>query len=655
MSLVLILNSNQTASAETLAPLTTKPESIISVSALVKEQLPDFIRQDHERLTEFLEAYYEWMEQTNGTLYSTFVLQDYSDIDTSLSTFITHFKNQYMEKFPAKLAFDTATNTPVDEKRLVKRIKEFYRAKGTEKAYRLLFRILHDTVIDTFYYPKTDILKSSSGKWITDNTLKISTVNESYIWNTIDKTASQVLPNGEFVASGIIRNVNQYNTKNASVAEIIIDEINGKFRTDISVTIAVGGVTGDLVENVYPVIQTISPIVGITSDERGQKYRVGERVTLLSASTGGEGAFGEITEINGRGGIVAVDVIDSGLLYDSDDIITFDIDTANGTGAGLTASIDSTSIYPGYYLGTDGQLSTNKKTYDARFYQNFSYEIKTDITLSSYKKQILDLIHPAGSKLFNQMIMKRWEPVTTKRKTSAKAFEISVLGHYTPYTFNTTENLRRNSRSKDLYPFGYNPSATGTVGPPVPQSGPIVHHGASASGRTASYYGLVYNDLPGRTGPSDTVVAGHNFAFELAGGSVLAGASGITWDGASGGTGPLYQGSQGVILDLGGNGLSGASASYAILGTAAAANWNQQGSYWTIYPHPNTRGLTGIASGCSFSQAEVHPFFYIDISGCTYGIETDYEDSVAAGSTSSSMRDNNALGHRWNSHEVIGR
>ena len=80
MSLVLILNSNQTASAETLAPLTTKPESIISVSALVKEQLPDFIRQDHERLTEFLEAYYEWMEQTNGTLYSTFVLQDYSDI-----------------------------------------------------------------------------------------------------------------------------------------------------------------------------------------------------------------------------------------------------------------------------------------------------------------------------------------------------------------------------------------------------------------------------------------------------------------------------------------------------------------------------------------------------------------------------------------------
>ena len=548
-----------------------------------------------------------------------------------------------MEKFPVALAFDTSTNSPVDEKRLVKRIKEFYRAKGTEKSYRLLFRILHDTVIETFYYPKTDILKSSSGKWITDTSLKISTINKDFIWDTIDKTVKQVLPNGEFIASATVRDIKQYHTQNASVSEIVIDEINGKFRTDTPIVISVGGTTGDVSENVYPVIQKIEPIVGVTSDERGQNYRVGDKVTVISTSTGGIEAFGEVVEIDGKGGIVSIDVIDSGLAYEASDVISFNIDTANGTGAGITASVDSTSVYPGYYFGTDGQLSTNKKVFDARFYQNFSYEIKTDITLSSYKKQILDLIHPAGSKLFNQMILKRWEPVSTQRRTKAMPFEISILGHYTPYNFNTTENLRHNSQSKDLYPFGYNPSATGAAGNTAEESGTVPHEGASGSGRTASYYGLVYNDVVGRPGPDVTDVSGHKFAFEQA----AQGASGHTWDAASGGTGPLYAGSQGGTLDLGGNGLSGASAAYTILGTAAAGDWNGQGSYWVIYPHPNTRGLTGIASGCSFSEAQIQPFLYIETSGETFGVKTEYTLSVAAGSTYSSSRDGNAIGHKW--------
>ena len=376
-------------------------------------------------------------------------------------------------------------------------------------------------------------------------------------------------------------------------------------------------------------------------------------VVAAVSKAGGMGAFGEIVEIDGKGGVVSVDVIDSGLSYEVNDAISFNIDTANGTGAGLTASVDAMSIYPGYYFGTDGQLSTNKKVFDARFYQNFSYEIKTDITLSSYKRQILDLIHPAGSKLFNQMLLKRVEPITTQRKTSGKPFEISVLGHYTPYTFNTTENLRHNVQGVDLYPFGYNPSATGASGAnaygAVAEDGLTAHQGASASGRTASYYGLVYNDVIGRTGPDATSadIAGHKFAFEQA----AQGASGHTWDGASGSSGPLYAGSQGVILDLtlltdgDGGGLSGASASYAILGTAAEANWNQQGTYWVIFPHPNTRGLTGVESNSAFKSVEINPFLYIDVSGNTYGIETGYVNTESAGSTWSSKNNGNALQH----------
>ena len=158
MSLTLVFNQESTEETELVA-LSPKTDGIVSISALVAEQLPDFVRQDHERLTAFIEAYYEWMEQTNGTLNSTFVLDDYADVDTSVTEFIQYFKNQYLANFPKELAYDG--EDAVSEARLIKRIKEFYRAKGTEKAYRLLFRILHDATITDFYYPKVDIVKNS--------------------------------------------------------------------------------------------------------------------------------------------------------------------------------------------------------------------------------------------------------------------------------------------------------------------------------------------------------------------------------------------------------------------------------------------------------------------------------------------------------------
>ena len=34
-------------------------------SALIAEQLPDFIQEDAPKFQKFIEAYYEWMEQKN--------------------------------------------------------------------------------------------------------------------------------------------------------------------------------------------------------------------------------------------------------------------------------------------------------------------------------------------------------------------------------------------------------------------------------------------------------------------------------------------------------------------------------------------------------------------------------------------------------------
>jgi len=139
---------------------------------------------------------------------------------------------------------------------------------------------------------------------------------------------------------------------------------------------------------------------------------------------------------------------------------------------------------------------------------------------------------------------------------------------------------------------------------------------------------LVFNDYPGRTAQSDAVTGANTYAFDLG--------LGGTWDAASGGTGPLYSLSKGIFLspygltgynDLG---LSGASAAYQILGTADAADWNNQGSYWVIYPHPNSREISDIAAGISFSSVKMLPFFYIDIGGNTAGVITEFTTRPSA-------------------------
>lgn len=55
--------------------------------------------------------------------------------------------------------------------------------------------------------------------------------------------------------------------------------------------------------------------------------------------------------------------------------------------------------YNGFYLNTDGHLSSDKKLQDKEKYHNFSYSLISKQQYSNYGKTILDTVHPAGAKL----------------------------------------------------------------------------------------------------------------------------------------------------------------------------------------------------------------------------------------------------------------
>jgi len=83
-----------------------------------------------------------------------------TDIDKNMiDDYLAEYKKQYIPNIPLREDL-----TKEDVKLILKNIREFYKAKGTEASYKFLFNVVFEDDID-FYYPKVDILRASDGRW----------------------------------------------------------------------------------------------------------------------------------------------------------------------------------------------------------------------------------------------------------------------------------------------------------------------------------------------------------------------------------------------------------------------------------------------------------------------------------------------------------
>jgi hypothetical protein len=62
--------------------------------------------------------------------------------------------------------------------------------------------------------------------------------------------------------------------------------------------------------------------------------------------------------------------------------------------------LDGLIKYDGYFLNTDGFLSSDKRLQDGYKYHNFSYVILSRQSLESYRKTLLNVLHPTGTRFF---------------------------------------------------------------------------------------------------------------------------------------------------------------------------------------------------------------------------------------------------------------
>ena len=420
-----------------------------TLSSLVSSQLPEFVREDNQTFVAFLEAYYEYLENTNGN-----DLKTIGDIDTTLESFIKYFRNEVAVNFP---------NPVIDERFLLQHMKDHYLAKGSEASFKFLFRVLFNKDV-TLEYPSRQMLRASDGRWNQDVSI-FARVNAGNPDAIIGRVVDVVTPN-RTIRLQIDRR--QYVEVEIDRIVLIADGIyeffiDRKFFGNIS--------PGDRIRYEDTFDATIlSTTSKVTIQQKGKRFRLGDLYEIKNGD--GAGSILKVSGIDSVGGINSIEFVKYGINYATDFtatilpqaglsvtsagstaltiggaapsynvtlnettngffeqgiINTTDYNTTDywdGTYVGdvireffvdnkyaildadepaiIKITLGSLAKYPGYYTSNLGFLDDAIYIQDSRFYQAFSYVVKIDEKLEAYRSAVKTLIHPAGMALFGE-------------------------------------------------------------------------------------------------------------------------------------------------------------------------------------------------------------------------------------------------------------
>lgn len=127
-------------------------------------QLPQFVRDDHPTFVTFIEAYYEWLHNQNVATGIDKGLIDLKDVDKTLDQFLDYIILELTGIDAGKLA--------VDKRLFIKHLHDLFASKGSEKSFKLFFRLFYDIGIDVSY-PSENILRASDGEWNSQRSLTL--------------------------------------------------------------------------------------------------------------------------------------------------------------------------------------------------------------------------------------------------------------------------------------------------------------------------------------------------------------------------------------------------------------------------------------------------------------------------------------------------
>lgn len=261
-----------------------------NISVLVQNHFPQFYKEQGNTFVDFVKEYYNWAQQTNNTIFFSRNLLEYRDIDSTIDSFLYHYKLKYLEGTP----------TNFDRSRFnVKHSKDFYSAKGTERGTKLLLNRSFGVNETTVYFPGQDVIKPSDGEWFVPIYIEvsISPKTSTFVGKTIVGSTSG--------ASAFVEGVSRKVINGNYIDVISLSNVSGDFLFQEIVT-----VDGDL--NNCPKIT--GSLTRVTLNDTSRGFAVGDVVNLISNRRGKQGKA-RVDSIEQSTGRVTFTLIDGGTGY----------------------------------------------------------------------------------------------------------------------------------------------------------------------------------------------------------------------------------------------------------------------------------------------------------------------------------------------------
>ena len=253
------------------------------VALYIRNQFPTAYEEGGEGFIAFVEAYYEYLDQTQ---YKNRTMIESVDIDDTLDEFVSHFKETYLKDFP----FIAAT----DKKFMIKHILDFYKSKGTALSTELLIRMLYGEN-SKINLPSKDILRASDSEWYEPEYIEVS---------RSDRTIT-------FLDTQIIGSKSK---AKATVEGIVTKRVNGKYIDVVYISNVRGSflkdefVTNDGNLRNAPIV--VGSLTSITVSNGGRNNKIGDTFQVIGAS--GERGKVRVVDIVGATGRVDFSIEEGG-------------------------------------------------------------------------------------------------------------------------------------------------------------------------------------------------------------------------------------------------------------------------------------------------------------------------------------------------------
>lgn len=403
-----------------------------SMSFLIDQQVPDYIRNTHPNFLTFIKKYYEYMDQSGK---QQDVITNFRSIDVDQAT------EAFLDKWRHVLANDFPKSVKTSKEFFFKHSKDFYEAKGTKRSIEVFFRVLYGEDAEV-YFPGKYVLKASDGEWVEEQAVILEDANHGYDLNPLELEGKKV-DIRYYSSTGtvtVIKTVNAvvarvekqaYTSSTLQRYQLVLQFDPAQTRIEgpgaqagATVTIDGGEVTGISVTNggygyhaspevnVFQegsgsgatAVSTVvdNKVTAVTVTEGGSSYNDTDSVGSISISNGGSGysstptvafsaptsgttATGTATVSGGQ--VTGITITNAGSGYTSAPSITFSGGGGSSAAASATlyaATVEFNTDSHRSYVVLDGATDTNASKY--------GYLLRTlaSVTYKSYSGSAAD-------------------------------------------------------------------------------------------------------------------------------------------------------------------------------------------------------------------------------------------------------------------------